>query len=720
MARRDTGSEEHRARQGECGRGDKRAPAATGPATNIFFTRVMKMAGKLSVIIFIAVSLLALSVRLPGLGSFMTADEANWMERSDLFWEELFTHRNPGGTFMSTHPGSTAMWLIGAGITWQEIASGLDFDEPTFFHFRKWATFPVAIATSLLIGLLAVLAMRLFGRLAGLLAGALVAIDPYLTGLSQIAHLDALFALLLAVAALAFLVYRQGSKYLFLVVAGVASGLAVGTKFLPSVWLFAWIVAVLILVSPLPAQLIRGRWKLFAATMQQRLRIFFFVCGVAAITFYASWPALWVKDDVVRSFERDIGTIITDEHVALEVSEEPIEPATFYIRTVAGRTTMFTLLLTTGVMVAVLGQLWKTKTSSAILWLLVYSAGFLVLITFAAKKGDRYALPTLTMMPLIAGYGFAVALRVMRDVLRRWHPNTSAKMGRVFVLAASGVVVLSLIIQTLLWSPYAIAYNNPLFDVRPLSQQGWGEGLDAAARWLNEQPFIEKLTIASWYPDVTGAYFAGQAMSLSSRDDHRVGYVVTYRNMGGRAPDDIASNVLDEYKDREPVHVVTIHGKPYAWIYTTLGPYYFRQHTGEILPGMEAGQTIPIDVEGWRALDIALADFGRTNTSALTLHIREVADSPSDLRTVTINTQSVKDQEWHQFTFEPIEASRGKTFYVALTSSNAAAGNAVTARYYQEDVMSGQALIRRRALLSGEQNSSFFREGDIAYRIPQH
>lgn len=675
----------------------------------------MIVSRKLYITVFFSVSLLALAVRLPGLGSFMTADEANWMERSAFFWEELFKNRNPGGTFMSTHPGSTGMWLIGAGITLKEFTSGLDFDEPTFFHFRKWATFPVALATSVLAGVVAVLAIMLFGRPGGILAGIFLAVDPYLTGMSQIAHLDALLTLLLVVASLAFLLYLRNGRYVILVVVGIAAGLAVGTKFLPSVGLFIWMAAVLTL--PLLVLLLTGQWKRTVLLAQQSLRIFLFVCGVAALTFFASWPALWVKDDLFRSFERDIGTVISDEHVALEVSEDPIEPATFYIRTVAGRTTLFTLVLTASAAILTLYRAWKTKTVSSPLWLLMYAAGFLVLITFAAKKGDRYALPALAVLPLIAGYGFAIALKVMQERLARRQPANAHT--RRIIPAVSGLVIVLLVLQTLLWSPYAIAYNNPLFDVRPLSQQGWGEGLDEAAAWLNKQPFIEKLTIASWYPDVTGTYFTGKTMSLSSRDDHRVGYVVIYRNMGGRAPDDIASNVLDEYKGRQPVHVVTIQGKPYVWIYTTLGPYYFRQHTGEILPGMEAGQVVPIDVEGWHALDIALADFGRTNSSTLTLHIRESADSVADLRAVTIDSQTVKDQEWHRFSFEAIKESQGRTFYIALTSSDAAAGNAVTARYSKEDVMPGQAFIRRRALGQDEKNSGFLRDGDIAYRIPQ-
>jgi len=68
------------------------------------------------VLIPVAIFVLALLLRLPGIGGFMTVDEGNWMVRSAHFYDELLAG-NPGGTFLTTHPGSTAMWIIGAGET---------------------------------------------------------------------------------------------------------------------------------------------------------------------------------------------------------------------------------------------------------------------------------------------------------------------------------------------------------------------------------------------------------------------------------------------------------------------------------------------------------------------------------------------------------------------------------------------------------------------------
>ncbi|MFH1354147.1 MAG: glycosyltransferase family 39 protein [bacterium] len=657
------------------------------------------------VIAVVALGLLALVVRLPGLGEFMTVDEENWMLRSGTFWHELFRLSDPSGTFLTTHPGATTMWLTGTGVFWQEARLGFDIDTSNLRYFRLAATLPLALATSVLIGLATWLLVRLLNWGVAAMAGLLLAVDPYLTGMSQVAHLDALLALFMLASMLAFFVGKRGQKLQYLVLAGVMAGLAMGTKFLPALWL--WLFFALVLIFQQPRQQVFSRL----------LRALGFMFGVAALTLYVTWPALWVSDDFMRSFNRDVPAIITQEHVALELSQDPIEPESFYLRTMLGRSTPFVLLLTVGMLVSA-ARFWMRKREvPQAAWLFVYAIGFLVLMTLAAKKADRYAMPALVVLPVLAGWGFAIAWQIIRSRSfgNRIFSSLIPRPGPLVVL-----VILLLITQVLAWSPYAIAYNNPyLPNIRPLPQQGWGEGLDAAARLLNNHPLIDELIIASWYPGVTETYFNGKTMSLSSRDDERVGYVVTYRNMAGRAPDDIASNVLDEYQDKNPVHTIKIGGQEYVEIYEVMGLHYFPQHVGELAGDMEVGQEIMISENNWSAIEIGMANFSsRQNTKDVFLHVRDSVNATDDLRTVKINAAQIKDSTWHRFEFEPIADSAGKTFYVALTSPDSIKGDAVTVRFVSKNILPGQMLLRRQALKGGEMNSDFLRGGDMAYRLP--
>lgn len=662
------------------------------------------MFDKKRVLIAVLVAILALLMRLPGLGAFMTADEANWMQRSAEFYHKIFRNKDTSGSFLTTHPGATGMWLIGAGEVLQEKRIGLDVDESTIPRFRLVATLPIAIATATLIGICSWLTMRWLGFSAGIWSGILLALDPFITGMSQVAHLDAILALSLLSAVISFFVYKKSGNTRYAVLAGIFAGLAMGTKLLPSLWFFVWIPGVTFL----------QHWKRPWVSIQKTVRVGGLIFGVAMLTFYMLWPALWFSTDIGRSFEKDVPTIVQDGHIEVEISEEPIEPATFYIRTILGRTTPFVLVLSvTAIAIALYGAV-RQKSWNDIVWMGLYSIGFLILISAIAKKGDRYALPALVALIPLASWSLTMAWKVIQ---KRFTGESPLFTKRRVIMSAFVLVVL-LFGQIYVWMPYSIAYNNPLFDVRPSSQKGWGEGLDAAARWLNQHPFAERLYIASWYPTVTATYFNGRTMSLSSREDHRIGFVVTYRNMYGRAQDDIASNVLDEFVDKEPEHVIHIHGEPYVWIYNTLGPRYFTKNVGELVSGREVGQLVPIDFDNWDRIDFAIATYsGRNNTEDVIVHIREDVNATKDIRTIRVNARNISDQDWQAFPFEPITDSKGKTYYIAITSPTSQPGNAVTVRYVQEDVKPGQIVIRNEPLQSGETMDMFIREGDLGYRL---
>lgn len=649
------------------------------------------------VIIAVTIGIVAFFVRFPGIGSFMTADEENWMIRSGEYYHDLFRKHDTGGAFKTTHPGATGMWIIGAGIAAQEARVGFDIDTSNLQYFRRAATIPVALVVSIVIGLIAYELYVLIGLPGSILGGALLALDPYMAGLSQIAHLDALLGVLMISSVLALLLWQKTNKHAWLFIGGIAAGLAFGTKLLPALWILIWFGSLLLF-----------RWFRREITFQAMLRQFMFTGGLAILTFYVVWPALWFTPDIGRSFQKDVPTIVQDSHIEFEISEEPIAPITFYARTIAGRTVPYILVISTIFTIYELYKAFRKRRISIGLALVLFLLGYLILVTFVAKKGDRYALPALGMLPIITAFALTAMCRRFN-----WPARRQAALWFIIIGIAAAIVWS--------WSPHAIAYSSPLFpqNIRPYSQQGWGEGLEEAAAWLNQSPFIERLYIASWYPSVTATYFQGKTLSLSSRDDKRVGYVVAYRNMRGRAGDDIASNVLDELVNKEPVHTVSIHGVPYVWIYSTLGPYYFRQHVGELTGGIEVGQEVPITKNNWDGIDIAIATFSsRNNTEDVILEVRDTIDAASPIRAAVINASQMKDEEFQRFSFEPIADSAGKTYYISLQSPGSVAGNAITVRYAQEDVLPGQLVLRKNPLREGEKRSDFIRTGDIGYRIP--
>jgi len=683
----------------------------------------------------------ALTARLPGLGQFMTVDEESWMLRSGTFWHELFRQGNPGGTFVTTHPGALTTWLAGAGIVWQEHRLGFDIDTSNLRQFRFAATLPMALTAAGMIGIVSWLFGRLLNWWVSLIGGVLLASEPYLVGMSQIVHVDMLLGLSMTAAVLCILLYWRDRRVHWLAWCGVFTGLAMAQKLLPALWLWVYFAMLFVMKGRSvslqnPAVLLpKGE----VADMVRRLGI---VLGIASLMLYAVWPALWVKTGLDRYYMRDVVAITADRHVEIDETKTgaTVQPATFYLRTVLGRESPVILLMSAGITLLfvryiielyVLRRPFSVRSSSypeegdgrlvpiqVIGWLLFFAVSFLVFITVPAKQADRYALPALIVMPLLAGIGWYIFFRLALDWLGRHGEECGfCRIAKPLLAAAAGFMLL---LRPAAAAPYTIAYNNPwLPNIRPASQQGWGEGLEAAAAWLNERPSADQLYIASWYPGVTATYFRGKTLSLSSREDHRVGYVLVYRNMFGRAPDEIASNVLDEIRGREPVHTVTVLGRPYVWIYSQLGLWYFRQHVGELIGEMEVGQTVPITADTFSGIDIGLATFsGRENTHDVVLHVRRAPDTVDDLRTVHVNAAELEDGSYHHFAFVPIPDAAGKTFFVSLTSPTSVPGNAVTVRFSGDDLLPGTMALRREALPAGQTNADFIRAGDIAYQLP--
>jgi len=342
----------------------------------------MNIKVKRRVVLAILIAVAALVIRLPGLGDFMTVDEQTWMIRSADFYKELAAG-DIAGTFMSTHPGATVMWAVGGGITIQENRLGFDIDTSNIIHFRKAALLPLLILLSALIGLTAFLLSKLAGQKIAVVAGLFLIIDPYIIGMQQITHLDALQGMFMLTALLSFLVYLEKPSTTSLVVTGILTGASLGTKLILGAWLFP-IYALIIFYPHLRN---RHRWWSLLKTL-----IVIFV--ISFLTLALLWPAMLTKSDFQLGYiARDTKTVVTDEHVALSNTANPISHTTFYLRTVLGRTTPYTQILVLATVYSFMHILLtrfkkrdKNLSPPSLAWLFVYAIGFLVLITFAAKK----------------------------------------------------------------------------------------------------------------------------------------------------------------------------------------------------------------------------------------------------------------------------------------------------------------------------------------------
>jgi hypothetical protein len=127
-------------------------------------------------------------------------------------------------------------------------------------------------------------------------------------------------------------------------------------------------------------------------------------------------------------------------------------------------------------------------------------------------------------------------------------------------------------LNTVLWHPYSIVYFNTALGGPPIGAQvfleGWGEGFEQVATWLNQQPDITGVVTVS--PMVTSLrpYMRRRAQvddPSGGELPNKAGYMVVYiRQVQGGPPDP----PFDRFYGRTaPLYTVRIHGVNYAWIY---------------------------------------------------------------------------------------------------------------------------------------------------------
>jgi hypothetical protein len=129
--------------------------------------------------------------------------------------------------------------------------------------------------------------------------------------------------------------------------------------------------------------------------------------------------------------------------------------------------------------------------------------------------------------------------------------------------------------------PYYFTYYNPLLGGGRVAARtmivGWGEGMDAAARWLNAQPDAAEMDVVAWYSTTFEPFFRGHAIykiaeekiSRTPKPGLAADYVILYVNQIQRELPTLGA--LQFFRAEPPLHTVTLQGIDYAWIYPSVG-----------------------------------------------------------------------------------------------------------------------------------------------------
>lgn len=537
-----------------------------------------------------------------------------WYTRSVLFTHSV-THGAWGETAYSEHPGVTTMWLSGAalrlaGVTPEQRSDGpyVDADSLTAWE-SAIGVLPLALVIAASIGLAYLLLERLFNRTAAFAGALMVALDPFFVANSKVLHVDGLLTAFMSVSALALLVFVNERGLRWVVLSGALAGLALLTKS-PALFLLPY------------AGLCLGAGVVVNRTLGWRRSILAGLVWLAvlACTYVALFPAMWVDP---------VGTLRTVyQRAALRISWAHPNPIYFLGRAFVGDpgpmyylytwayklTSVVSLFGLIALLYATLGKGVSRRQRTAAGLIFAFAFFFTIQMMLGAKKQPRYLLPAFPPVSILAGVGLAWWAGRMSSLqwANRWF-SLSALRPHV----STALITLGLLMQAALVlprHPYYDTYFNELAGgaragVAAISTQWQGEGLDIAARRLNQLPDAARQTVGSHKDVFFRQYFVGRTVDEDTPADW---YVFGVNNVL-REGDSEEEQLVDIYRRRRAWDMVVFDGIPYVWIYPAAAgpqnPVAYTFESGIQLVGYDVapppyrpGQTLRLQLY-WRALE---------------------------------------------------------------------------------------------------------------------
>ena len=593
-------------------------PAGAGRAVPITTTRA-RVAWRT----ILAATIVALAVWLPRgleLDRFATADESIWMMRSANYYQAL-TSGNLANTFQQGHPGVTIMYSGLAGYLWKfpdyvnQVNSQYSLGEPFVAKLEEMGQNPLDLLTAgrIFIVLINVIALtlaflyarRLVGLWPALVGSLMIAFDPFHIALSRFLHPDSLLSALMLLATLAFMAYLfAGRRTGDLVAAGVYTAIAWLTK-TPAIFLIPLVG--LLTLSELTFHVTRHpgwHWRGFVnrAALWRLLRTWLIWGSVAIVVYVALWPAMWVAPGETLSQVFSISSSYAAYgHTSSLFFDGKIyngDPGFwFYPITYLWRTTPVVLV---GLLLLACAFFWRGSfvrrpvVLLTVLGLVASALFFNIFVTLSAKKFDRYLLPAFLPLDFVAALGWSAAIAA----LATWR---NIQWGRY---AAPAAVVGALGLQAglaLNTYPYYMSYYNPVMGGASKAGEvmliGWGEGLDAAGRYLNQVADPATTKVASWYDRGPFSFFYN-GKSSTHRYIWESDYAAVYNHQWQREQPN--RRTLAYFNTLTPVHTVNLNGIDYVKIYNLqeapLGDYavawgdainlmYYEMPSGFMLPG---------------------------------------------------------------------------------------------------------------------------------------
>lgn len=408
------------------------------------------------------------ALRLPALGyDTFNTDSWKWKARIYDFGSGVF-----GLDFVKTiqkyHPGVTLMWIGTLAIKTYNLVydifyktTPLDNSIKTVFELNFVIKLFIVISISFTLVSIFYVLRNIFNLKYALLFTLLLTFEPFYTALVREIHLEGLMSTFM-LASFSWLYYwlLDKSKRFRFILSFIFAGLAILTKS-PAVFLIPFAVLVFIFNNYL------NNKKVFIKTSLTESLIWVF--GVVLI-YFLLWPAMWVAPvQALQTVYRGIFTIgIERGHEQFYFGKLVLDPGpSFYLVVLALKSSIYLILGLVGCLLLYLKKLINIK-KDFLIYVLLFSGLYFVEITIPSTKLDRYILPSMMALILLATFFY------------EWLFNLFSKSGKVF----AALLIFPALITTYILHPDYFSYYNPIFG-------GLKNGINIIEpKWIIGQPQI--------------------------------------------------------------------------------------------------------------------------------------------------------------------------------------------------------------------------------------
>jgi hypothetical protein len=458
----------------------------------------------------IAIFAIFFAYRLPGLAfTFINNDDHHWKTRGYAF-SLAIAELNLEGTAPTYHPGVTLLWSQFFAIKSYGLLVDYGYD-PDFFGLSEYMLMHytqhifILIFTSIIAFFLYKGIEIVAGRKLAILFLLILIGEAFFTAFARTIHLDVLLSILLYCSILfgflAFRILEQNEKIKVnrhMLLSGFFGGLALLTK--SSALIYA------------PMVFFIGGFNYYFASKNDALRNnlikkSLLILLFALITFVVFWPAMWVDPvNVIRSYIFDgiKGIGIDSGHDHYWFGEKTQNPGVlFYPLAILARfSAVVCLTFFAGIFIFFKNKQYKSvKIFDQFLSVnLIFLTFYLVMISIAAKKMDRYALPLLFPMILfslnfIRGLFMFDSGSKFLSVMKVELPFSIIKFFVFLFLYSVSIFAIFYGIH-----PNYLAYYSPLvggYDIgRDLIEPKWLVGYDKVAEFFNSKEDPGKIKVA--------------------------------------------------------------------------------------------------------------------------------------------------------------------------------------------------------------------------------